>query len=212
MFTPGLYQDHRKLRLFTPLGVDDVGCDGTVVSGHFKASLHEFAGEKDGRLVERFANWPDDVESIVSFTRQYGPLHGAAKESCKFAFLLEEFRESQVYFRDLWKRPERLAQLELPDGKLRFVGGTVTYAATDLFKYLQCDLLTNAPERIRICRRDGCAHPYFIAAHLKKQFCGPECQEEGHRSAKRDWWQRRGQEWLQSRKEKGGSNGTDKTR
>ena len=212
MFTPALYQDHRRLRLLTFIGVNDLHCDGSVVSGRFNARLSEFSGEKDHLLVERFVNWPDNENAIVSFTRKYGPLHTAAKEKKEFAFALEEFREAQVYFRNLWREPQKLASLSLPDGTLRMCGGSVTYTASDLFKYLQCDLLTVNPDRVKVCKIEECGHPYFAAAHLKKQFCSSECQEIGHRAAKRDWWQRKGQEWLESRKEKEDADGTPKAR
>ena len=200
MFTPALYRDRNNFRLVTMAGVRNAQCSDDTVSGHFKVKLIELAGTQDVRLIETFVNCPDDADSIVKFTRQFGPLKTPAIEGGKFSFKIEDFKQSQAYFRDLWKQPKALGQLGIPDGTLRLSRGTITYEATDLFRYLQFDLLMNEADRVRVCKRVGCPHPYFVAAHLNKRFCRPDCAEEGQRDAKRDWWQRNGQEWRQTQK------------
>jgi hypothetical protein len=73
MFTPALYQDHRRLRLLTFIGVNDLHCDGSVVSGRFNARLSEFSGEKDHLLVERFVNWPDNENASSASQANMAP-------------------------------------------------------------------------------------------------------------------------------------------
>jgi hypothetical protein len=202
MFTPAVYRDRNNFRLVTMVGVRSARRSGNVISGHFKAKLAELTGAIEANLVETFVNWPNDSDNILGFTRQYGPLKLPATENGDFSFPIEDWKQSQAYFHELWKQPKTLEKLGVPDGTLRFSRGTITYEATDLFRYLQFDLLMNESERVRVCRRIGCSHPYFVAAHLKKRFCSPECAEEGQKEAKREWWQRNGKEWRQTQKDK----------
>jgi hypothetical protein len=210
MFTPALYQDHQKFLLLTSIGVAEAHLISSSIAGHFKSDLREFGGEPGSRLIERFVNWRDDPDSILEFTRQYGPLKVKAIPGGTFSFKIEDFRKAQAMFRELWTHPETFAEMKATDGKLRLVGGTVTFSAVDLFRYLQFDLLMSDAGRVRVCKRAECAHPYFVAAHLKKRFCSPECAEEGQRDLKRVWWQKNGQQWRDKQREEGEQNGSNK--
>jgi hypothetical protein len=214
MITPTI---RRELQFLTLSGVEGVQLSGDAVIGQFKPKLVEIGGTRKVELIERFVNWPDDAKSVVRFTRKYGPLKIPASPGVPFEFHLDEFKAAQEQFRNIWRNPRKHSALELLslDGSLRFHKGSITYTAPTLYAYLYADLATSPAERIRICKREECRHPYFIAGHLKQQFCSDACAEEGQRVLKREWWEKHGQSWRANRRREiteGVKNGLKKTR
>lgn len=215
MITPTV---HRELRFLTLSGVDGVQLSGDAVVGQFKPRLVEISGTREVSLIESFVNWPDDPKSIVRFTRKYGPLDIPAIPSAPFEFHLEAFKAAQEHFREIWRNLRKQnPDLELLSlgGSLRFHRGSITYTAPNLRAYLYVDLTTSPAERVRVCKREECRHPYFIAGHLKQQFCSDECAEEGQRLLKREWWEKHGQSWRAKRRREvteGAKNGSKEAR
>jgi hypothetical protein len=201
MFNLAYFRDHSNLRFFTLAGVQRATLVGEVISGQFKGSLAELPRDPKSRLLESFVNWPEDPENIIRFTRKYGPLLIGAIPNGTFSFELKEFREAQAYFREIWIDPEKFGDPKPKDGCLRLYAGNATYTATNLYTYFQCVFSLNPPGRIKVCKGEGCPHPYFIAANLKKQCCSAECTEAALRSAKREWWERSGQILRTERRE-----------
>jgi hypothetical protein len=199
MRTPTIRRD---LRFLTLSGVEGVQLSENAVIGQFKPKLVEIGGTRKVELIEMFVNWPGDAKSIVRFTRKYGPLEIPASPGVPFEFHLDEFKAAQEQFREIWKNSRKHSDLELLSlgGSLRFHKGSITYTAPTLYAYLYADLTTSPAERIRICKREECRHPYFIAGHLKQQFCSDECAEEGQRELKREWWEKHGQSWRAKRR------------
>jgi hypothetical protein len=199
MRTPAI---RRELQFITFSGVEGVQFSGDAVIGQFKPKLVEIGGTRKVELIESFVNWPDDAESIVRFTCKYGPLQIPAIPGAPFEFHLDEFKAAQEHFREIWRSPRNHSDLELLGlgGSFRFHQGSITYTAPTLYAYLNADLTTSPAERVRICKREECRHPYFIAGHLKRQFCSDECAEEGQRALKREWWEKHGQSWRAKRR------------
>jgi hypothetical protein len=172
------------------------------IAGDFDSSLTDLIGFGNSQYAVAFANWADTSEEIIRFTREYGPLDRGPEPNAAFSFSIEDFRNAQSRFREMWKGPEGFSNLPMKGANVVFSGGTITVHAATLNSFLEFDLLMAPPERIRICKRPGCDHPYFIAEHLRRQFCSPECAEEGQRSLKRDWWQKSGASWRTKQREK----------
>jgi hypothetical protein len=195
MLTPAIFD--RKFDLRTSLGVDHAKEMGSEIEGQFKGALVEFDGEREGRLIQKFLNWPDDPQSILRFTRKYGPLEIAPVRGKAFQFPFTGFTRVQDQLRTIWRHLDKHAQRDLYEGgSLLFRGGgTVSFIAKTLYWYLYVDLITIPIERAKICKRDTCVHPYFIAGHLKQRFCSDQCAEEGQRELKRSWWDKNGQTW-----------------
>jgi hypothetical protein len=213
MITPAI---RRELRFLTFSGVEGVELSGEAVVGHFKPKLVQIGGTRDESLVESFVNWPDDPKDIVRFTRRYGPLEIPAVPNGSFEFHLGAFKAMQGHFREIWKDLPKRTDLDLLKlgGALRFHKGSITYTAPNLRTYLYVDLITSPAERVRVCKREECHHPYFIAGHLKQVFCSDECAEEGQRLLKRAWWEKHGQSWRAKRRAEiteGVKNGSKKT-
>jgi hypothetical protein len=189
---------HREFRISVQSGVHHVLVMGENVIGRFKDHLVEVGGKREPRLIETLVNCGDDLRSIQSFTRQYGPplKNIFVQPGGEFRFTRDDFRAIQGEFRNTWRNLEKEANSSvelLPrfGGKFVFSKGVTTYFAPNLYAYFYADLLTNASiERFRVCQRDDCRHPYFLAGHLRQQFCSDACAEEGKRALKREWWRK----------------------
>ena len=216
MLTPT--NSRRDFRFCTLEGVEDVRLVGTnKIVGRFKATLDEFYGPPKRRLIEDFLNWPSDPESVLRFTRKYGPLQDLPIASAEFEVHWLPWQLDQRRLRSLWqqRRVFELSDAERTGGSLALGKGWLTYRAANLFAFLYMDLTTCEPKRLRMCKRADCPTPYFIASHLKQRFCSDKCAESGQREWKRKWWMEHGHEWRAQqrlKKLKGGRNGTHKTR
>jgi hypothetical protein len=189
------------------------------VVGRFQANLKEFYGPQNRRLIEDFLNWPHDPEDVLRFTSKYGPMRGSPIGSAAFAVSWFPWYADQRLLQNLWRNKSilRTSEWEPSGGSLAFRQGSLTYTAPDLYTFLYMDLVTCEANRLRICKRVGCPNPYFIAGHLKQQFCGEKCAQWGQREWKKKWWEKHGAAWRQERKavkskKKGGKNGARKTR
>jgi hypothetical protein len=199
MLTPSSFPRNLGLRIW--LGVEDAILVGGEIIGQFKNQLPLFEGLPEGRLIDKFLNWPSDPESIAQFTRSYGPLEKAAAPGSVFQFHVTEFSRLQRQLRTIWKDIDAQTEHDLMEGgSLQFRGGSVSFIAKTLFWYLYMDLITIPIERVKMCKRDQCVRPYFIAGHLRQRFCSDECAEAGQRELKKEWWDKNGRAWRVKRR------------
>jgi hypothetical protein len=181
-------------------GVKKPQLDGEIIKGRFMTRLGERLGHPRGRLVEEFVNLPTDPQSILRFTAENGPLENAVVPGSAFSFDIRSFRVTHDNFVEMWRHPDRISECEEINGAVRFHQSLITYTAGTLKLFLRFDLLTCPPERIKVCKWDGCGHPYFIAGDLKRRFCSVECSEQGRREVKRSWWEKNGQRAEKNRR------------
>jgi hypothetical protein len=200
LFNPVLYRDNLRFSYRMLIGIKRPRLDGDIVKGRFMTDLVERVGHPRGRLIEEFVNLPADPENILRFTVENGPLENAVVPGSEFSFSLESFRATQENLVEMWRNPDQISECKVVDGAMRFHQGLITYTAGTLKSFLQFDLLTCPPERIKVCKWDGCGHPYFIAGDLKRRFCSVECSEEGRREVKRNWWEKNGQRAEKNRR------------
>jgi hypothetical protein len=65
--------------------------------------------------------------------------------------------------------------------------------------------LLQESDKAKVCGNADCPAPYFIAPRTNTRYCSDDCVLAMKRQAKRDWWEKTGQEWRhkrQSRKAK----------
>jgi hypothetical protein len=198
MLTPA--KSLHDFRFCTLGGVEDVRLEGPEVIGRFKDELVEFKGLPKRRLIEDFLNWPSDSESILRFTRRYGPLQQEPVRGAAFRFPPISWEVDQRFFRKHWRSAAKYPDWQPDGGTLAFRNGRLTYTAKNLYMYLYMDLFTSEAKRLRLCRRPDCPHPYFIAGHLKQRFCSDQCAEWGQREWKKQWWKEHGETWRAKRK------------
>lgn len=208
------------LTVCTPVGTEGVGVVGEKVIGRWGSQLTDFYGPRGRLLVEDFVNWPSDPKQIVRFTALYAPLSWHREVSFQkaqpgrpFQFELDDWRHSQKFFKTVWEAavlndpPVRSVNIlpendviTMRDGKLVYVAGMLrTFLAMELFKL--------SPERLRKCPRPGCETPYFVARHLRQQYCSPACAEWAQAQWKKQWWEEEGKSWLKGRKKKSRKRG-----
>jgi len=59
-------------------------------------------------------------------------------------------------------------------------------------------------ERLRFCPAESCPKPYFVATHLRQNYCGlKQCIRWGELKFKRDYWNRNKERFSAARKRKG---------
>ncbi len=218
MLTPT--KSRRDFRFCTLAGVEDVQlAEPNKIVGRFKPTLDEFYGPPKRKLIEDFLNWPSDPQSVLRFTRKYGPLQNEPIAGREFEVFWLPWQLDQRRLRSLWQRRRifELSDAERTGGLLALGKGWLTYRAVNLFVFLYMDLVTCEAKRLRMCKRADCPTPYFIASHLKQRFCSDKCAEWGQREWKKKWWTEHGTAWRQQRKKsglkrRGGKNGTRETR
>jgi len=196
----------RSLQLCALAGVEEVRLvDGHFVVGRWKNTLARVYGDKAHRLVPNFLNWPNDPKSILTFTNRYGPLDGRPKPLRGFRFSLEHWIARQRDFRQFWNVVSHLGTGEKwatdQDAvALEWENGQLTYIAASLRSFLELELITCSPDRLRTCANPECPSPLFVASHLKQRYCSEKCSGWGQRQAKKQWWAEHGTRWRKSRR------------
>ena len=168
--------------------------------------MAQFSGEmisidsKCKRLFEDFANWANNLASVLRFTKLYGPLEVSARPGVDFRFRLENWDLWQAGVRGVWGTGTSLLGIydDRPGGRgWQYQGSVLSYRAASLWEYLQLSLMACPKERLRKCARPDCPHPYFVARHLKQNYCSEPCATWGQRQWKLKWWKEHGKEWRE---------------
>jgi hypothetical protein len=183
-------------RFYTLAGVQQVRLEADFYKGRWKNSLGRFYGPQPGRLIQEFLNWPNAPESVLLFTRRYGPLRHYARAGEEFGYKLSAWRDGQEQLRNLWRNIREVG-LPIPGihGAMAYESGRLVYWTYTLYSFLQMDLATCPVERLRICLRPNCAQPYFIAHHLGQRYCSQLCAGWVQREWKKKWWAENGSRW-----------------
>ena len=86
---------------------------------------------------------------------------------------------------------------------VNFESGQVTVKPRTLLDWLAKSLL-DYREKLAICERDGCEHPYFVKPHARQRFCSPDCANSVRQQKKEQWWMENRdrflKKWRQERK------------
>ncbi len=179
---------------------------GNVISGRSGYPVRIGAERK---LLDEFANWPSAPSDLLRFTKRHGPLTVRAKEGQRatYSFTTTQWRKCQREFRELWEslllkpgQPASILTLLGYSGSFNcrpgehFDGryGALRFEASNLFRLLCLELITVPVERVRKCTRPDCEHPYFIAPHLRQQYCSEMCANWAQRGWKKRWWKEKG--------------------
>lgn len=170
------------------------------------------------KLVEEFLNWPDDPGGILKFTKKYGPVPVNPRRIDRdqyrdriqtwklwpgepWEFRLGDWRELQRELRKTWtersKRKEASPVVGMwHEDKLQFhrADDRIELQVCNLIRFLNISLHALPAERMRKCKRpkeEGCPNTYFIATHLRQEYCSIECAAWAQRAVKREWWKQR---------------------
>jgi hypothetical protein len=95
-----------------------------------------------------------------------------------------------VFNRELAQMPET----DTPDDPrfrpalmVDFASGRISVKPETLLDFLASWLLV-CRDKLAICEREGCQHPYFVKIHARQRFCTPECANSVRESKKAEWW------------------------
>jgi hypothetical protein len=86
--------------------------------------------------------------------------------------------------------------------------GAITIKPRTLLDWLVKSLL-ECRDRLAICKREGCPHPYYVKTHARQQFCCEDCANTIRQHKKEQWWvknrERFIKKWRRERKVRRGS-------
>src|SRR5580698_1075585 len=85
-------------------GVENVRLDGEWVVGQWKSSFKQFHGPEKSRLIQDFLNWRPVPESVLAFTKKFGPLEERPIASQSFRFSLLTWTTCQRNLQFAWNR------------------------------------------------------------------------------------------------------------
>jgi len=68
-----------------------------------------------------------------------------------------------------------------------FATGKVEIRPRTLLDWLVKSLL-ECRDKLAICEREGCSHPYFVKTHARQRFCSPDCANSVRQKKKQQWW------------------------
>jgi hypothetical protein len=200
-----------KCGFYTPIGVKNVRLDGADVVGEW-ASMKSFYGERGSTVVERFANLTPTPRSIVEFTRRFGPLSLRAwdEDSDRFRFSISSWKSAQSNFRRSWTYVQnhgldRAAPHELI--RLEFGPKQLLIQCPDIKTFMELELESQA-EKLRMCERKDCIHPYFIPQHGKERYCSTGCANWAQSQWKKRWHEEQREKRIKKEKR----DGTQKAR
>jgi hypothetical protein len=169
--------------------------DRDVIKGRFGVSRPK----RYWQLVAKFANWSTDERHIVRFVRRFGPLtvpYGVRGRT--FSIRLEEWRDFQRSFRLAWEKWKGIGRghpvtwSDLKEETVFHDGKQPKIQFKTVGRYLTFALHVLPPERVKLCGRPDCPHPYFIAQHLKERYCCEGCANWADKQVKRRWWNETG--------------------
>jgi len=187
------------------MGSESVRVHGEHVHGRWSTQLTNFTGLRGRVLVEDFLNWPDDPNEIARFASMYGPLDSEPKEGAEFHFSLERWKNLREKFRALWEgRSGRSVSTTISGSSydISLHGRSLVFHAKTLEGFMLIELATTDAKRLRKCVRPDCQNPYFIARHLKQQYCSTSCAEWAQVLWKKKWWEDKGTAWLKKQRKR----------
>jgi hypothetical protein len=165
-------------------------------------------------VVEEFVNSDNDPQSILRFTKRFGPLQRLQRGQKEFSLSLQDWRKHQEWLRGQWRRTaeDRSVRLKVAgkfppqswgfeSGEHLLFGssGRVLVVTSSLWRLIQFAWCSVPIDHVRICANPECKAPYFVAKDLRQRFCSEICAQWGQREWKRQWWAAKGAEWRKSR-------------
>jgi hypothetical protein len=200
-------------------GVESASLDGDTITGVWKAELNwRPRPKKSGEAAEDCAN-TETAKEILRFTKRYGPLDARPVERKAFRFSIGQWRAYREKIRFLWvivrsgadsgslgqfgkdgifqpgftvEGPSTWSISAQEGDHFAYERGQLVYRTATLLGFLTLDLLSVPREYLRICKRPDCPTRYFVADHLRQDYCSPVCKEWAQRLWKRNWWNEKG--------------------
>lgn len=75
-----------------------------------------------------------------------------------------------------------------PAVKVDFSSGKIALDPSATLLYWLANSLLQCRHRLGICKRQGCATPYFVKSHPRAKYCSELCFRESRLEKKNQWW------------------------
>jgi len=178
-----------RFRFYTPVCVRSIRLVGISIVGEWTVKEQRVYPERGITVAQRFANCPGTPDAIRAFTEKYGPV-AHTQGVGEFRFTVGEWVQSQHEFKKFWRvlvkvgSPGRYWPLE--GNAVEFRNRWLHFRCGTLWTFMTFELLSQ-PEKVRLCLRPNCAHPYFVAQHGKEQYCSTDCANWSQAQLKKYW-------------------------
>jgi hypothetical protein len=214
----------RPIGFLTLAGVANADLRDDRVVGVQKDPLPEFRAPNGVTFCAEFANWADNPEGVLRFTRRFGSLRATLNPGATFSFSISDWKRDQSSIRSAWEMTRYIFEkfglnrygefrreaipVELGE-ELICRPGRLEYKTQSLFRLLWMEFASIPFERLRKCERPNCQTPYYVAIHLGRKYCSDTCAQWAQREWKKNWWNSRGADWrkrkskLKKRKPRG---------
>jgi hypothetical protein len=178
-----------RFRFYTPICVEGVSLVGTSIAGRLTSNEHRYYPERGATIAERYVNCECSPKEILRFTERFGPV-APTQTSEPFAFTISSWKQTQREFQKFWRllvnigAPARYWPLEGNAVEIR--KGWPHFRCGTLWTFMTFELLRQ-PEKVRLCLRPDCKHPYFVAQHGKERYCSTDCANWSQAQLKKHW-------------------------
>jgi hypothetical protein len=200
MFIPA--KSVQRFSFWTLAGVAEAKFTGEEVFGRFADDPKPFLESRGQLVFEEFANWRNAARDVLRFTKLYGPLEQSARPKGDFRFALRRWDFWQRSFQKQWEHLMPRADVYARIGSYHGSAGDrgwdydpvigLKYRAANFLEYLHLSLMACPKERLKKCARSECPNPYFVARHLKQNYCSEECAHWAQKQWKLNWWREHG--------------------
>ena len=165
-------------------------------------------------VVEEFVNTDQDPQSILRFTKRFGPLQRLQRGQKEFSLSLQDWRKHQEWLRGQWRRRAEDASavrkragrfspqswtFESDEHLLFSSSGRVLIVTNSFRRLIEFAWFSTPTDHVRICANPECKTPYFASKDFRQRFCSEVCAQWGQRQWKREWWAARGNDWRKNR-------------
>jgi hypothetical protein len=187
-----------------------------VVEGRWKKQPdRHYSRSTETALVQRYVNCGMESESILAFTRRWGPLSGNIWTGESFSFSVDGWCGSQRTMREHWSllvqgKTVGVPYLPAGDNFIEVQGKWIEFRCGDLWTFMVLEMFTSQ-SKLRLCERPDCTKRYFIAQHGKERYCSTECSKWAQSQFKRRWHEQQRKKRLAATGEKGRHHGPRKT-
>jgi hypothetical protein len=178
-----------RFRFYTPVSVESVCLVGASIVGKWAVKEKRLYPDRGITVAQRFTNCDGTPEAIRTFAERFGPV-ALTQGVGEFSFSVVEWLQSQREFQKFWRvlvkvgSPGRYWPLEGNAVELR--NRWLHFRCGTLWTFMTFELLSQ-PEKVRLCLRPDCKHPYFVAQHGKEQYCSTDCANWSQAQLKKHW-------------------------
>jgi hypothetical protein len=173
---------------------------GDRIIGKWQPSPREWPAGRARTLSEEFLNCSTDAQSVLRFTKKYGPLGYPFGLPRSFEFALADWRKEQTKVAIWWDMFASFTNLPkttiiapatieaIPRDQFQIGRTGLTFRCANLLHFMSLEIAALPVERLRRCQREGC-NQRFVAHDLREKYCSELCKTKERNKAKLRYWE-----------------------